>query len=1151
MDTAQMLERLVPLFEDGQRFDGRYSLAPTHPPREIHASAMWELPVFPAGSQSAELMRIYSFEGTIGPLLQAHWRNETRAVLRLGTRGLSSLPRYLEADFLGRLELGYLILSDSGPPLSEEHEVLTRLQVDRRAAFLQYFAIVEAVAALHEEGLLHRNLTLDAIRVGDENTLVVDGFQMSAFMASWFRPSPELPPALLASSPASRWMLAPERLERLESATHGLLGRGIETFASDVFSLGLIGVALLVGCSAPPSNVTVEAQRQWLDEQTTSLRRAQLPPPLGSVVEQMISRDRRNRPASGVAVHEALADAFSAILHDLEWRAGAVEGQCELLYMKQSIERIYDDSRGKSPPSSPDYREYARYIEDDLRGAMMAWSPDGFEPWERTGDRTVAKDAKVVLLGRVYAYFCAPLNVGRSGEDRSRLVVKHMLPMGKAGALRKSRRQRSVPRIVCGFFRPSSSPPLKVTGARSWEDFVSTVKYEGGRSYADPVVATGRWLLDEQRADARRLWFRVEVCEQVGDRAVVRDIGPAATAPSSGADVDNAFDALWAKDAQPRFMAPSLRRLIEHGPDQDEPPVICLRRERDDREPLATVTLTDRELDRDTCEVRFADQHSELPSTLWLGPDDRGTRTAAARQLDALLELESRYNHLAAQIRTPRAVRLTAPPTTGGHSPPTPASDSDLLLQRLLETWPIFAVQGPPGTGKTWLAAEVISRSLADDPYGRFLIAAQSHQALDNLLEGVMRRNPGASTLRIASESSRDKVRPLAAEYLLPSRLTAALAAIRALDVSRHHGGLRTIIKQWRKRANDRDVELEADLGKRLPRSFSLVFSTAAQASQTALGTSRGAGAFDWVIVEEAARGWVTEFFVPMIHGARWLLVGDQAQLPAHRKHEYDALLLRDIANGITAETTGVAPVPEWREYLDYFGHMMRGADAGAPRAKLTVQRRMHPDIAELIKVFYDGELATASDAHRDHGITSRPFKGTAAVWLDTSGLGAPAYERASKGLINPAELAVLKRYFRNVVGEPKVHEQDIAPLAVLSPYRAQVQYLRDRLGYDQGVVKTVDSFQGGEAEVVLVSLVRHNASEDSGKAIGFLSDPSRVNVMFSRARRLLVVVGALRHFERHGSNSFWEGLARHVRSDRRLLFDVAGDGFTFSGSAP
>lgn len=1143
-----MLERLIPLFEEGQRFHGRYTMAPSHPPQEVHAGAMWELPVFPAGSQSAELMRIYAFDATIGPLLQAHWRNETRAVLRLGTRGLSSLPRYLEADFLGRLELGYLILTDSGPPLSGEHEVLARMHGDRRSAFLQYFAIVEAVAALHEEGLLHRNLTLDAIRVSEDDTLVVDSFQMSAFMASWFRPSPELPPALLASSAGARWMLAPERLA---SSTHGSLARGIETFASDVFSLGLVGVALLVGWTEPPPGVTAETQRQWLAEQTTALRRAQLPPPLGSVIEQMISPERRNRPASGVAVHETLADAFGAILHDLEWRAGSVEGTCELLYMKQSIERIYDDSRGKSPPTAPDYREYAEYIEDDLRGAMMTWSPDGFEPWERTGDRTVAKVAKVVLLGRVYAYFCAALNVGRSGEDQSRLVVKHMLPIGKAGALRKSRRQRSVPGVVCGYFRPGSSPPLKVAGAQSWEELVSTVKYEGGRAFADPVVATGRWLLDAQRADARRLWYRVEVHERVGDRAVVRDIGPPLTAQSSIADIDSAFDALWAKDAEPRFMAPTLRRLIEHGPDQDEPPVFYLRRERDDREPIASVTLTEREMDRDTCEVRFAGQDPELPATLWLGPDDRGTRTAASRQLDALLELESRYNHLASQIRAPRAVRLTSPSLAGSASAPTTGNESELLLQRLLETWPIFAVQGPPGTGKTWLAAEVISRSLTEDPYARFLVSAQSHQALDNLLDGVRRRNPGASTLRIASESSTDKVSAQSTAYLLPNRLSAALAAIKALDASRHHGGLRAIVKQWKKRASDRDVEVEADLAKRLPRSFSLVFSTAAQATQEALGTSRGAGAFDWVIVEEAARGWVTEFFVPMIHGARWLLVGDQAQLPAHRKHDYEALLRRDIANSITMAATGVAPVPEWQQYLDYFGHMMRGADAGAPRAKLTVQRRMHPEIAELVKVFYDGELTTATVAHRGHGITSRPFAGTAFVWLDTSGLGAGAYERASKGLINPAEAAVLKYYFRGAVGEPKVHQPDIASLAVLSPYRGQVQYLRKRLGYDEDVVKTVDSFQGGEAEVVLVSLVRHNASEDSSKAIGFLSDPSRVNVMFSRARRLLVVVGALQHFERHGANSFWEGVARYVRSDQRLLFDVAGDGFAFPGSAP
>jgi hypothetical protein len=58
----------------------------------------------------------------------------------------------------------------------------------------------------------------------------------------------------------------------------------------------------------------------------------------------------------------------------------------------------------------------------------------------------------------------------------------------------------------------------------------------------------------------------------------------------------------------------------------------------------------------------------------------------------------------------------------------------------------------------------------------------------------------------------------------------------------------------------------------------------------------------------------------------------------------------------------------------------------------------------------------------------------------------------------------------------------------------------------------TVDSFQGNQADIVVVSLVRNNEST-AGKGLGFLSDPARINVLLSRAQRLLALIGSWKFF--------------------------------------
>lgn len=76
--------------------------------------------------------------------------------------------------------------------------------------------------------------------------------------------------------------------------------------------------------------------------------------------------------------------------------------------------------------------------------------------------------------------------------------------------------------------------------------------------------------------------------------------------------------------------------------------------------------------------------------------------------------------------------------------------------------------------------------------------------------------------------------------------------------------------------------------------------------------------------------------------------------------------------------------------------------------------------------------------------------------------------------------------------------------IGVITFYAAQARHITDALRGTGVEAKSVDGFQGREAELIILSCVRAN----SRGAIGFAADARRVNVALTRARRGLIVLG-------------------------------------------
>jgi superfamily I DNA and/or RNA helicase len=174
----------------------------------------------------------------------------------------------------------------------------------------------------------------------------------------------------------------------------------------------------------------------------------------------------------------------------------------------------------------------------------------------------------------------------------------------------------------------------------------------------------------------------------------------------------------------------------------------------------------------------------------------------------------------------------------------------------------------------------------------------------------------------------------------------------------------------------------------------------------------------------------------------------------------------------------------------------------------LTVQHRMNAAIMGFSNAeFYDGHLV-AHESVANHrlcdlpGVTAEPLTERPVQFIDTAGASYDEEleeDTGSRRNVQEAALAVKKVRALLAAG--------VAPaqIGVITPYRAQVRLLRDRLADVGGLeIDSVDGFQGREKEAIVVSLVRSNNEGE----IGFLADTRRTNVALTRARRKLLVIG-------------------------------------------
>lgn len=297
-----------------------------------------------------------------------------------------------------------------------------------------------------------------------------------------------------------------------------------------------------------------------------------------------------------------------------------------------------------------------------------------------------------------------------------------------------------------------------------------------------------------------------------------------------------------------------------------------------------------------------------------------------------------------------------------------------------------------------------------------------------------------------------------------------------------------------------------------------VVSGTCVGLGRSSLGLTKTA--FDLVIVDEAARCTPSELAVPIQAGKWVVLVGDHAQLqPQHSP---------DVVDAVTRELKiGVAEVV--KSDFERAFESPYGRKAGHTLKK---QYRMLPPIGRLVSnAFYDRALQHER-AQPKIPLEVLPTElAHPLAWVSTDAMGVSAHQRGGSkrgSLQNAAEADVivwlLKRWSEHepFLGWIKTLPDGFEAIGVICAYAAQLELVRQKLQTESlpevfrrtVKVDTIDSYQGKENLIVLLSLVRNNADgiKDRGASTinpGFMAKKNRINVALSRAMDRLVIVGA------------------------------------------
>ncbi|MBQ8712927.1 MAG: AAA family ATPase [Prevotella sp.] len=440
-------------------------------------------------------------------------------------------------------------------------------------------------------------------------------------------------------------------------------------------------------------------------------------------------------------------------------------------------------------------------------------------------------------------------------------------------------------------------------------------------------------------------------------------------------------------------------------------------------------------------------------------------------------------------------------------------------VNRVLKAKDVAIVHGPPGTGKTTTLVEAIYETLRREP--QVLVCAQSNMAVDWISEKLVDR--GVPVLRIGNPTRvNDKMLSFTYERRFEAHpdyelLWAIRKAIRELRAHRKRGDEK--YHQKLERLKDRANELEIRINAQLFGEARVIACTLVGSANRLLDGQK----FGTLFIDEAAQALEAACWIPIRRASRVILAGDHCQLPptvksiAALKAGLGKTLMERIVENKPEVVTLLKMQYRMNEEIMRFSSdwFYAGQVESAPEVKFR----------SILDLDVPMEWSNYSQGDNSVEKVSTPLPHREGLGESLFGEGLSYVNKVEAELT----LQTLQQYFERI-GKTRILNERL-DVGIISPYRAQVQYLRSQLKKKEYfkpfrqliTVNTVDGFQGQERDIILISLVRSN---DEGQ-IGFLRDLRRMNVAITRARMKLIIIGDVQTITRH---PFYRKLYEYVR---------------------